>query len=87
MQHNFFIGLAYLSGIDVEVNHERAFELIADTAEKGYIPAMEKLVTMFNTGEGVNRDTKKSIEWQEKLVWKLEDKAEDTYSEDDAVEL
>ena len=87
LQHIFFIGLAYLSGIDVEVNHERAFELIADTAEKGYIPAMEKLVTMFNTGEGVNRDTKKSIEWQEKLVWKLEEKAEDTYSEDDAVEL
>lgn len=87
LQHNFFIGLAYLSGIDVEVNHERAFELIADTAKKGYIPAIEKLVTMFSTGEGVNRDTKKAIEWQVKLVRKLEDKAEDTYSEDDAVEL
>lgn len=87
MQHNFFIGLAYLSGIDVEVNHERAFKLIADTAKKGYIPAIEKLVTMFSTGEGVNRDTRKAIEWQVKLVRKLEDKAEDTYSEDDAVEL
>lgn len=87
LQHNFFIGLAYLSGIDVEINHERAFELISDTAEKGYIPAIEKLVNMFNAGEGVERDPAKAIEWQRKLVWELEDKAEKTYSEDDAVEL
>ena len=27
-QHSFFIGLAYLDGIDVEVDHERALSLI-----------------------------------------------------------
>ena len=67
-QHNFFIGLAYLSGIDVEVNHERAVALISGAAETGYIPAIEKLVSMYNNGEGVKRDYYKAIEWQEKLV-------------------
>lgn len=67
-QHKFFIGLAYLSGIDVEVNHERALELITGSAETGYIPAIEKLVSMYNKGEGVKRDYLKAIEWQKKLV-------------------
>ena len=27
-RHRFFIGLAYLNGIDVEINQERALELL-----------------------------------------------------------
>ena len=67
-QHNFFIGLAYLGGIDVEVNHERAVNLITGSAEQGYIPAIEKLVSMYNSGEGVSRDYHKAVEWQKSLV-------------------
>ena len=40
-EHNFFIGLAYLNGIDVEVDHERAVELITFAAEKNIPEAME----------------------------------------------
>ena len=67
-QHNYFIGLAYLAGIDVEVNHSRAIELIRGGAEKGYDPAIEKLVSMYRTGEGVQRDYEIAIEWQKRLV-------------------
>lgn len=67
-RRNFFIGLAYLGGIDVEVDHGRALELISGSAEQGYVPAIEKLVSMFNSGEGVSRDYKKAAQWQEKLV-------------------
>ena len=67
-QHNFFIGLAYLGGIDVEVNHERAVNLITGSAEQGYIPAIEKLVSMYNSGEGVSRDYHKAVEWQKNLA-------------------
>lgn len=67
-QHNFFIGLAYLSGIDVEVNHERAVELITGAAESGLTEAMEKLVSMYETGEGVRRDYHEAINWCEKLT-------------------
>ena len=70
-QHNFFIGLAYLNGIDVEVNHERAVELITSAAEAGLTEAMGKLVAMYRGGEGVERDYLKAIEWQ-KSWWKLE---------------
>lgn len=34
-EHNFFIGLAYQDGIDVEVDHEKALELITSSADAG----------------------------------------------------
>lgn len=67
-QHNFFIGLAYLNGIDVEVDHQRAVKLITFAAENGVTEAIEKLVTMFQKGEGVRRDYNKEYFWQQKLV-------------------
>jgi tetratricopeptide (TPR) repeat protein len=67
-QHNFFIGLAYLSGIDVEVDHARAVELITGAAEAGIPEAMGKLVSMYRNGEGVKRSYETAIEWQKKLV-------------------
>ncbi len=70
-QHNFFIGLAYLNGIDVEVNHERAVEMISDAAKDGLTEAISKLADMYWVGDGVDRDYATSVEWQEKLTWKL----------------
>ncbi len=67
-EHNFFIGLAYLSGIDVEVDHDRAVALITDAAEAGLVEAAQKLVDMYRSGVGVERDYEEAIRWQEKLV-------------------
>lgn len=67
-QHNFFIGLAYLSGIDVEVDHERAVELITSSANAGLPEAIEKIVTMYRSGEGVVRNYEMALEWQRRLV-------------------
>ena len=74
-QHNFFIGLAYLEGIDVEVDYKRALELITSAAEakENRVPeAIEKLVSMYREGHGVERDYNIAAEWQQKLVdyWK-----------------
>lgn len=74
-QHNFFIGLAYLEGIDVEVNHDRALQLITSAAETNEVPeAMEKLVAMYKEGYGVKRDYRVAVEWQQRLVdyWERE---------------
>jgi len=74
-QHNFFIGLAYLEGIDVEVNHERALQLITSAAETNEVPeAIEKLVAMYKEGYGVKRDYLVAVQWQQKLVeyWERE---------------
>lgn len=85
-QHNFFIGLAYLTGIDVEVDHQRAVELITSAAEAGLTQAMEKLAAMYENGEGVQRDYREAIRWREKLAEQARLRYEETGSEDDAIE-
>ena len=71
-EHNFLIGLAYLAGIDVEVNHERALKLITSAAEANLPEAYEKLVSMYQNGEGVERNYNTAFEWQKKYVNSLE---------------
>ena len=69
-RHRFFIGLAYLNGIDVEINQERALDLLQGAAEDPS-PCMEataKLADMYLNGEGVERDSAKAIFWQRKLA-------------------
>lgn len=67
-QHKFFIGLAYLNGIDVEVDHTRARALITEAAEAGLPEAVKKLVEMYRAGIGVGRDYHEAIRWQKRLV-------------------
>ncbi len=67
-QHNFFIGLAYLGGIDMEVNHEKALQLIEGAAKNGFPDAIKKLVAMYRKGDGVKRDYQKAINWQIKYI-------------------
>jgi len=82
-EHNFFIGLAYLSGIDVEVDHERAVKLISSAAEMGLCAAAEKLANMYKIGEGVSIDYENAIKWQKKATalfkeeWQKSESAED----------
>lgn len=67
-EHLLFIGLAYLGGIDVEVDLRRGVELVTQSAQLGLPQAMDKLVTLYGTGTGVPLDQGQAIEWQEKLV-------------------
>lgn len=66
--HLFFIGLAYLNGIEVEVDHSRATDLITQAANQNYWPAMEKLANMYKIGEGVVRNSEKSLVMYENLI-------------------
>ena len=66
--HNYLIGLAYLEGIDVEVDRERALELITGSAEAELPEAMEKLRDMYDNGIGVPLDYRQALLWQERLV-------------------
>ena len=67
-EHNFFIGLAYLSGIDVEVDHERARKLIGSSAEAGLLEAQKKLVSMYMSGDGVERSFEKAAKWNKRVA-------------------
>lgn len=66
--HNFFIGLAYLGGIDVETDRERGLSLITGSAEAGLPEAVEKLIVMYKNGEGVKIDREKAAFWRERLI-------------------
>ncbi len=65
-EHNFLIGLAYMDGIDVEINRERGMELITAAAEAGLPEAMEKLYQIHNEHRAY--DGAATIKWAGKLV-------------------
>ena len=68
-EHNFLIGLAYIDGIDVEINSHRGIELITGAAEAGLPEAMEKLFELYFIGsEDIPRDYEKSLAWADRLV-------------------
>lgn len=62
--HLFFMGLAYLYGIDVEVDKDRGADLIRSAANANYEPAMEKLIEMYRNGQGVPRDAREVFRWK-----------------------
>ena len=66
--HNFLIGLAYLEGIDVEIDRQRGLELITSAAEHNLPEAMEKLFTMYHDGTDVALSYSQAIKWAERLV-------------------
>lgn len=66
-EHNYLIGLAYLNGIDVERDSVRALHLLERSAYNGFSPAMEKLCTMYDSGEGVALDYDKALTWAQRL--------------------
>lgn len=78
-KHLFFIGLAYLSGIDVEVDHEKALSLITKAADGDLPDAYEKLVSMYNNGEGVERNYYTAAQMQEQYVEMLQRTLVDPY--------
>ena len=76
-EHNYLIGLAYLKGIDVEVDKEKALGLITDSADKGNINAIKKLIEMYDIGDSVRRDEKERLKWEERLVEEYKNREKD----------
>ena len=67
-EHDYLIGLAYLDGIDVEVDRDRARELIHSAAERELPEAMGTLIDMYGEGVGVARDYEKKLYWCKRLA-------------------
>lgn len=84
-EHNFLIGLAYLDGIDVEVDRERAVELITSAAEKHLFEAIKKLIYMYQKGEGVSYNIDEAIRWHRILVVEYELQFHEEATEENAV--
>lgn len=67
-EHDYLMGLAYLNGIDVEVDRERGVALIQSAAHRGDQEAMRRLAIMYDEANGVARDYDESIRWQRRLI-------------------
>lgn len=67
-EHNYLIGLAYLTGIDVEINHERGIELIKKAAEEDLPEAVTRMITIYQKGIGREVNYKECFYWSERLI-------------------
>ena len=86
-EHNYLIGLAYLDGVDVEIDFAQAEKLITGAANAGVPEAMLQLAVMYKTGKGVKRDYHESVKWRKKNVEYLRKAYETEPSADRADEL
>lgn len=67
----YALGVAYLFGIEVEINRSIALSYLEKAANKGYIEALRFLADIYMNGNGVIRDIDKAKEYMNRLVEKI----------------
>jgi hypothetical protein len=67
-EHDYLMGLAYLDGIDVEVDGKRGVALVTAAAKQNMSEGMEKLFALYYYGKGVRRNYRKALVWAEKRI-------------------
>ena len=72
-EHNYFIGLAYLNGIDVEIDIPKGIELIQSSAESGLLVACNKMIDIYKNGIGVKINYDEVIKWTKNKITILEE--------------
>ena len=72
--HLFFISLAYIYGIDVEINIDKAMELLEKASINGSIEASKKLVSIYIEGHFVEADYNAAGNVLQRLLSQLEEK-------------
>lgn len=65
-EHYYFIGLAYLYGVDVDINAIRALEFLTIAAEKNYSLAVKKLYEIFSKGQHFKIDYNEALKYIKK---------------------
>lgn len=67
-KRSYLLGLAYLYGIDVEIDKEKAIALLSSAAESDNLPATYQLRDLFYNGVLVNREINEAQYWQKKAI-------------------
>ena len=73
----YLLGMAYLIGLRVEKDVERAHKMLDDAAAKGIFEAAQQLGMMYLRGIGVKRSISTSIKWKERAFDLAEKRFED----------
>ena len=80
-KQKYLIGMAYLHGVNVEKNSDRAIELLSNAAESGCDEAYERLTSIYHNGDGIIESAPElEIVWQRKYVEKLKAQLSDENS-------
>ena len=67
-EHKYLLGLAYLYGIEVEVDGKRANQMLSEAATSGIYDAAKKLSEMYRFGIGVERSIDTAIYWMRYMI-------------------
>ena len=68
LKEKYLLGLAYLSGIQVETDANHGIKLISECANNGYLDAARKMAEIYYHGLGIEQNIDKAIEWQDNYV-------------------
>lgn len=72
-EHLFFIGLAYLNGIDTDRDPEKGIELLKQSAKMSFSLANKELSNIYQFGKYKSIDKKEAIKWQERYIELIKD--------------
>lgn len=75
--HDYYVALAYLYGIEVEVDQKKGVEMLKELSDMYYIEAKEKLADMYKYGDCVEIDLSKEEELREEIIECYESLIED----------
>lgn len=67
-EHTFLIGLAYLKGIDMEIDREKGLQLITTAAEAELPEAMVYLRDMYGDYRSPHRNGEQALVWAQRVV-------------------
>ncbi len=67
-RHNYLIGLAYLNGIDVQIDYQRAISIITDAANCDFLLAKRKLIEIYKKGIGTPIDYNTALFWTDEFI-------------------
>lgn len=85
--HKYLMGMAYLSGVDVEKDTRRAIELLEKAADGKVTEATEKLALLYHLGDHVPRDHAQSKNWLKRWVEIAKEGFDTRPNEESAYEL
>ncbi len=86
-EKKYLLGEAYLTGINVEKNIGKGISLITDSANVGYLKAMQRLGYIYKVGIGIEVDNTKAQYWLEKSKEILLEKVKSTNELSDRISL
>ena len=67
-RQKYYLGVAYLKGIYVEKNFDRATSLLEEAMDEDYLPAILQLEQIYEYGIGINIDLAKAIYYQRRII-------------------